>query len=143
MGEHIMPPQPFSENKYLQKILSYLEIVIPGVTYNSAMIHKYNCGDAYLPHHADDEDEIVENSQIITISLGESRFIEFKHANTGSVVCQKIKHGDIFIMNKLSQGLYTHSIVKDCNSSLGPRMSITVRLIKPQSSEKTSIPPTF
>lgn len=132
-------PKPISENKYLQKILSYLEVVIPGVSYNSAMIHKYESGDAFIPHHADDEEEIVESSEIITISLGESRVIEFKQASSGSTSSQKLNHGDVFVMNKLTQGLYTHSITEDCNSdSLGPRLSITVRLIKPPTPVKTN-----
>ena len=134
------PPKPFSDNKYLQKILSYLEVVMPGIPFNSAMIHKYDSGDAYIPHHADDEEEIMENSEIITISLGESRFIEFRNASTGSMICQKLNHGDVFVMNKCTQGLYTHSITKDHSSSLGPRLSITVRMIKPQALERAASP---
>ena len=132
-------PKPISDNKYLLKILSYLEVVIPGVSYNSAMIHMYDSGEACIPHHADDEEEIDGNSQIITISLGESRSIEFKHMDTGSITSQKLNHGDVFVMSKLSQGFFTHSITKDQNNSLGPRISITVRLIKPPSCKVNSV----
>ena len=129
------PPKPFTDNNYLTKILNYIDIVIPGVKYNSAMIHRYCTGDAFMPHHADDEICIDENSQIVTISFGESRFVEFQNKKTASKTCYKLSHGDVFVMEKSTQEIFTHSIPKD-KVSEGTRLSVTLRLIIPQDAMK-------
>lgn len=123
-------PNPFSENKYLEKILNYIDIVIPGIQYNSAMVHKYEDGEAFMPFHADNEEEIAGESLIITISLGETRFIEFKNSASGSIVRQKLCHGDVFVMDKKSQSHYTHSIPPDHSGILSSRLSVTLRQIQ-------------
>ena len=102
------------------------------------MIHKYNDGTAFIPHHADNEEEIEDESQIVTISLGGTRFIEFKNSKTGSKICQKLCHGDVFTMEKSTQGLFTHSIPLDEESTGEMRLSITLRCISPS---KHNIPP--
>ena len=127
-------PKDFSENSYLLHVLSYVNIVLPGIKYNSAMIHKYNDGNAFIPHHADNEDMIKDGSQIITISFGESRFIEFRDSETGSKICQKLSHGDVFVMDKSTQGQFTHSIPMDETKPCGMRLSITLRYISPPGS---------
>ena len=128
-GNSFHPPKPFSENPYLQKILSYAEIVIPGIKFNSAMVHKYENGKACMPFHSDDEEEIIDGSTIVTISFGESRFIEFKNKTSGSIICQKLKHGDVFVMDKSSQSHYLHSIPPDTNVDLKTRISVTLRYV--------------
>ena len=128
-GKTFHPAKPFSDNEYLQKIASYIQIVVPGVSFNSAMIHKYNDGKSFMPHHADNEEEIMDGSSIVTISFGESRFIEFQNNYTGSKICQKLVHGDVFIMEKSMQGFFTHSIPPDHKTELKPRLSVTFRLI--------------
>lgn len=136
-GNTYHPPKPLSDNDYLLKILSYIEIVMPGVRYNSAMVHKYSDGEAFMPHHCDDEECIEENSEIVTISLGESRFVEFKNTVTNSKLCHKLDHGNVFVMQKSTQGLFTHSIPKD-DASKKTRLSVTLRLI----SSEVNKPPT-
>ena len=133
-------PKDFSENVYLQKILSYIEIVLPSIKYNSAMIHKYNNGTAYIPHHADNEEEIEDGSQIVTISFGGSRFIEFQNTENGSKICHKLFHGDVFTMEKSTQGLFTHSVPQNVVSPCEMRLSVTLRLISPPKSKPTPSP---
>lgn len=135
-GDTYHEAKPFSDNQYLQKILSYVEIVVPGVDYNSALIHRYENGKSHIPHHSDNEIEIEEGSEIVTISLGESRFIEFQDVRTGSKLSELLHHGDVFIMNTASQTYFTHSIPVDTNDYLQPRMSITLRKIKPRFASK-------
>ena len=138
-GKTSHPAKPFSENQYLQKIASYIQIVIPGVCFNSAMVHKYHDGHSFMPHHADNEEEIVDGSSIVTISLGETRFIEFKNALSGSKVSQKLTHGDVFVMSKSTQSYFTHSIPPDQKTLLKPRLSVTFRLISaPDSNNRYS-----
>lgn len=118
-------PRDFSENKYLQKILSYIEIVIPEVKFNSAMVHRYLDGNSYIPHHSDDENSIDNDSNIITISLGDTRDIEFLHKRNKSVSTVTFNHGDVLVMSKHSQQFYSHSIPPMASNKL--RLSITLR----------------
>ena len=129
-GKTIHNPRPFEDNNYLLKILNYIDIVMPGIEYNSAMVHRYADGNSFMPHHCDDEKCIEQDSNIITISFGETRFVEFINTATGSVRCQKLDHGSVFSMHKSSQGLFTHSIPSD-ETVQGIRLSVTLRLISP------------
>ena len=139
-GKTLHSPKPIANNDYLQKIASYVQIVLPGFKFNSAMVHKYQDGQSFIPHHGDDEEEIVEGSEIVTISLGETRYIEFQSISSASKTIQKLTHGDIFIMEKSSQTLFTHSIPPDVNPDLKPRLSVTFRLISgPKSRDKHSL----
>ena len=114
--------------------------MLPGFKFNNAMVHKYQDGQSFIPHHGDDEEEIVEGSEIVTISLGETRYIEFQSISSASKTIQKLTHGDIFIMEKSSQTLFTHSIPPDVNPDLEPRLSVTFRLISgPNSRDKDSL----
>ena len=72
-GSTTHKPRDFSENSYLQKILNYAEVAYPTLKFNSDMINKYDSGKYHIPYHSDNEDDIEENSLILTISLGETR----------------------------------------------------------------------
>ena len=121
----------FSENPYLQKVLNYVEIVYPHLKFNSAMIHKYNSGESFIPQHSDNEQDIVEGSLIATISLGETRTFRFQEVGA-SKCCDVLKlyHGDSLIMSQNSQMYFTHGIPKE--NVTGKRLSITLRLLKPK-----------
>ena len=120
-------PRDFNENAYLMKILSYIEIVIPGIRYNSAMVHRYLDGEAFIPHHSDDESCIDHVSDIITISLGDTRDLEFSNKSDKTITHVTLNHGDVLTMSRNSQNFYSHSIpIMPCKSL---RLSITLRQI--------------
>ena len=126
----VHPPRDFTENPYLQKVLSYAEIVYPSLRFNSAMINRYESGDNFIPHHSDNEEEIADDSLIVTISLGESRPFQFKEkGESGCNAVIKLNHGDSLVMSKTSQKYFTHGVPRD--ESKGLRLSITLRLISP------------
>ena len=130
-GKTAHTARDFSQNPYLLKILNYVEIVYPTFAFNSAMIHRYNTGEDFIPHHSDDEDDIEDNSLILTLSFGATRTVEFKEIGEGK--CKenlRVHHGDSFIMSKKSQSYFTHGILKEKSSD--KRLSITLRLIKPR-----------
>ena len=97
-----------SENAYLCKILSNSSIVLPHVNFNSALVHKYADGDQNIPHHSDNEHDLTNDYNIITISLGETCCLEFKNKSDGSLTTVNLSHahGDIFIMSKDSQRFF-------------------------------------
>ena len=121
----------FNENSYLCQILGHLKSIMPNLAFNSALITKYRNGNDHLNFHSDNEPEIIANSDIITLSFGESRVIEFRpitHENqTSQTTCLQINHGEIFLMSRESQNYFEHSVPKD--SSKGLRLSITLRNI--------------
>ena len=126
--EHL--PRKFEENSYLTHILSYIKIVLPDLRFNSAMLHKYDDGGSFMPHHADNEDCIEDGTDIVSISLGDSRWMEFKDKSSGMISNAQLMHGDVLIMSKSSQRLFTHSITAEPEK--GARMSITLRQIRSQ-----------
>ena len=94
------------------------------------MIHRYAGGNQYMPHHSDSEPEIEVGSQIVTISFGESRVMEFKNIATSERMPVIVEHGDVILMDQSSQYLYSHSILP--SSSMETRISVTFRNIVPQ-----------
>ena len=123
------PARPYNDNKYLVHIVSYIQIVLPKFKFNSAMVHKYISGSSVMPHHSDNEECIESDSDIVTISLGETRAMEFRNRQTGSVKHVDMLHGEVLIMSKSSQDHFTHAIPATMCKNM--RLSITLRLIKP------------
>ena len=122
-------PRRFDENSYLLHILSYIKIVLPEFKFNSAMVHKYTDGESTIPHHSDDEQCIEKDSNIVCISLGASRCLEFKNKNSGQITKVQLDHGDVISMTKPSQNLFTHAILSGQEKE--PRISVTLRFLKP------------
>ena len=124
------PARDFKENTYLCKLLNYVDIVKPGISYNSAMVNVYPDGSSHIPYHSDNEEEIMAYSDIFTISLGAHREMHFRHINSKMLThVQQLQHGDMLTMTKSSQHVFAHSIPADILAT-GMRISITLRLIQ-------------
>ena len=124
-------PKQVPQDSHLAKIWSYLSIVLPDVSYNSALINYYATGEDHIPAHADSEACIEEESDIVTVSLGSSRTLQITSCQSGAVVEKvELHHGDTFVMSKSSQSHFRHEILP-CPTSSEPRVSITFRQIKP------------
>lgn len=120
-------PCRIPEDSYILKIIDQVRILFPQYTFNSVLVSKYNDGNSYIPMHSDDEDSITPNSSILTISLGETRKMQFqpKNINDGSEIAISLQHGDVFIMSSVSQQLFKHGIHKDSSKCM--RISLTFR----------------
>ena len=128
-------PKPFSSNPYLVEVLELVQIIFPNYFFNSAMITEYKNGSFFMPYHSDNEDEISDDSDILTISLGQSRQLNFRAKSNNIFDSSNVKsitlsHGDVISMSKLSQSYFEHSLPKDYSKSA--RISITLRNIAPQ-----------
>ena len=124
-------PIPGASN-YLHKILNHVRTVLPTFSYNSILITKYTDGSKFIDYHSDNEPEIAEDSDILTISLGETRVISFKHLSNCRTDTEKshfLRHGDAFLMSQKSQESFQHSIVAD--NSKDTRISLTLRQMNP------------
>ena len=126
-GSH--SPRSITENPYLQTILEAVDEHYPNFTYNSAMITRYSNGAEWIPLHSDDEECIAPKSVIMTVSLGETRLLQFKSKSKSAVVTElSLSHGDAVTMTQLSQSYFQHTVPVDPNSK-NPRISITLRNI--------------
>ncbi len=131
-GNVIHQPVPFEENAYLLQIVTLLRNLLPKYIFNSALITKFRDGNDYIGLHSDNEPSIVYNSDILTISLGETRTLVFEPiVNGGSKNRLRVNltHGDLYGMTRKSQDMFRHSIWKDYSTQ--PRISITFRLLYP------------
>ena len=125
---HHSNPIPQSGN-YLCNVLNHVNTILPDFMYNSVLLTRYNNGAEFIGYHSDNEPEIVDGSDILTISLGETRVAEFRMLDQSQAPHTFfVRHGDAFIMSRASQDTFQHSITED--NSLNPRISITLRLLK-------------
>ena len=100
---------------------------------------RYSTGADCLGFHSDNEREIVTGTDIVTISLGESRVVKFKALSSSTDFPEQsleVSHGDLFLMSRASQDIFQHSVVSD--DSTQPRISITLRLLKQPSDDHSS-----
>ena len=128
-------PKPIpSSDMYLCTILEHLHKILPDYKYNSILITKYRDGTDSIGFHSDNESEIVDESDIVTISLGETRTAKFRALNGSGNTCPEqslnLEHGNVFVMSRVSQNYFQHSIISD--GSTNPRISLTFRLLKPE-----------
>ena len=128
-GIHL--PQDIPGGSHLDKLCCYLGVILPDFQYNSVLINLYRDGNDFIPAHSDSESCIVENSQILTVSLGSSRDMKITDSVSGEVACSlTLHHGSLCAMSKESQSFFKHETVPDpCSTE--HRVSLTFRLIKP------------
>ena len=131
--KHNPKPIPTSD-KYLCTMLEHVNKLMPDYKYNSILITKYRNGTDSLGFHSDNESEIVDGSDIVTISLGETRTVKFRSLTGSGNTCPEqslnLDHGNVFVMSRVSQNYFQHSIIPD--GSQNPRISLTLRLLKPE-----------
>ena len=126
---HKPKPIPASGN-YLCHILEHIKSVLPDFQFNSVLLTKYNNGLDNLGFHSDNEPEIMPNSDIVTISLGQTRIAKFRCLSVGNDYPEQelvLNHGNVMIMSRNSQNFFQHSIAAD--ESENPRISITLRML--------------
>ena len=138
-------PRTVPTDSYLAKLRSYLGILLPNLKHNSMLINLYESGVDFIPPHSDSESCIVDDSDIVTVSLGATRTLQIKSSKSGKIVgSSQLQHGDVVIMSKSSQADFLHEILPEetCDK---PRISITFRQIQPpritQSSDFNRRPP--
>lgn len=59
--------------RYLQKFYENMERLYPGKQFNFAVVNRYKSSCDSISAHADDEKEIIPNSEIASLSLGATR----------------------------------------------------------------------
>ena len=127
-GNH--PPKQMAENGTLIAMESMIAEVFPHYTVNSAMVNQYENGKSFIPYHSDNEEQIVKDSIILTMSFGESRTMQFQNiVDSNEEEEITVMNGDVVLMSMASQHFFKHGIKLDPDCK-GPRISITWRLMK-------------
>ena len=91
--------------------------------------------DSFLAMHSDDEDTIVPESRIVTISLGGTRNIRFepKHNPGKESFDLTLESNSVYVMTQSSQNWFRHGIPPPApGTDVDERFSITFRSIQKQ-----------
>lgn len=127
------PPYKYSSiqwpKKEIPEFLSGLKSEaesLSGFTFNSVLLNYYRNGADSMGWHSDSEPEMNQEC-IVSISLGETRKMKFRHRDSKQVVDIELKNGDLLIMRDF-QRMWQHSIPKTTRP-LGPRLNLTFRQV--------------
>jgi alkylated DNA repair dioxygenase AlkB len=94
--------------------------------FNMLVVNWYRDGSDYISMHADDEKQIVKNSEIITLSLGDTRTFVLVNKQTKERFKFDMSNKQYITMGGLCQSEFKHGITKT-KKNVGPRISITLR----------------
>lgn len=100
-----------------------------GCVFNSALLNLYHHGMEGMGKHSDDEDSIVPNSGIASLSFGSERAFVFLHKKTREKVKLSLPNGSLLLMKDRCQACWWHELPKT-KRVITPRINITFRLMK-------------
>jgi alkylated DNA repair dioxygenase AlkB len=100
-----------------------------GETYNSCLLNLYHEGNEGMGWHSDDEDTLVRDAAIASVSLGAARRFDFRHKKNGEKVQVMLENGSLLLMQGETQRFWQHSLPKSKRIT-EPRVSLTFRKMK-------------
>ena len=102
------------------------------------MVTLYEGPESCIPAHSDNEPSLIPDSNILTISIGGTRTIQFCQRSPGQTpVTLESQHGSCYLMTRSSQDLFTHEVLKPTDQS-SPRMSFTFRSLRPATTAQSA-----
>ena len=116
---------PFDNN--LKHLTSHVE-KFTGQQFNSVLINLYRDGRDSNGWHSDNEKELGKNPFIASLSLGETRRIQFKHRNKNDKLSIDLESGSLLLMGGTLQHYWKHQIPKT-RTSKNTRLNLTFRYI--------------
>lgn len=97
--------------------------------FNSVLVNVYRSGSDSNGWHSDDEKELGESPFIASLSLGETRRIQFRHKELKNKFQIEMNHGSLLVMKGPLQHHWKHHIPKT-KKEIGKRINLTFRSIK-------------
>jgi len=94
--------------------------------FNMLLINWYRNGDDYIGMHSDNEKQLVKNSPVITISLGQERIFVIENKLSKKKEKILLKNNEVFVMGGDFQNKYKHGLPKS-KKATNYRISITLR----------------
>jgi len=95
-------------------------------TYNSCLLNLYHNGGEGMTWHSDNEDELLKNGSIASLSLGAARKFAMKHKKTKQSFSIILENGSLLEMKGTMQTHWLHSVPKT-KKVLQPRINLTFR----------------
>jgi alkylated DNA repair dioxygenase AlkB len=112
----------------IQSLVDSIKKEFPESVINQCLINKYVDETASLPEHSDDESTLVYDSDIFTVSLGETADIMFKRKDGPTEKLHAVYGNSLYVMSRKSQQVWTHRI-EPCSEKRTLRYSVTFRYI--------------
>jgi len=97
-------------------------------TYNSCLLNLYHNGTEGMSWHSDDEDMLVKNASIASLSIGVDRKFAFKHKDLKEKVTLTLENGSLLEMKGTTQKYWQHALPKT-KKVISPRINLTFRSI--------------
>lgn len=97
-----------------------------GIRFNGVLANFYENERDSVSMHADDEHDMVEDAEIASVSLGETREFIVKHMTTKSRHVIPLEHGSLLRMRGQTQKVSRHGVPKS-KRPCGPRINLTFR----------------
>ena len=120
---------PFDEKiKYISRQIEK-ELDLEKGYFNGCLLNYYIDGSSYISYHNDNEKDMIEDSVIVSLSLGATRKFYLKNNETKEVNQLIHNEGEILVMEPLTQKEWKHSVPKEMKVK-EPRISLTFRRFK-------------
>lgn len=119
-------PQP-----WLPVLLELKQMVeaYTGLSFNSVLLNLYRNGDDAMGWHRDNEKELGQNPEIVSLSFGAPRNMRFKHAvNKEKKEVKELTPGSLLWMRGATQHHWYHCIPRTAKVA-SPRINLTFRTI--------------
>lgn len=116
--------------KWTPELLELKEITekITGAKFNSCLLNLYHSGEEGMAWHSDDEECIVKNSAIASLSFGSERKFAMKHKKIKVSISIILENGSLLVMKNVTQTYWLHSLPKS-KMIRHPRVNLTFRTI--------------
>ena len=138
-GAKAVAPHSKEFPEVIQSLVSDIKKSHPAAVINQCLINRYADQSASLPKHSDDEDSIVHDSRIFTVSVGAPCDVVFSRADTpAEEKVETIEGNSLYVMSKQSQFVWQHRI-DPSSETRALRYSITFRYISKNSANATII----
>ena len=133
-------PIPPELNKVIDLLSSELSLPLSGRP-NSVLVNYFPANNGldhnntHLAMHSDDENCILADSKIITLSIGATRKVAFesKHSETPVKKDLEVSNNSVYVMSRSSQNWYRHGVpAPPPGDVVDERFSITFRCLEKQ-----------
>lgn len=114
--------------------LAQLKLLIERITesrFNSCLLNLYHDGNEGLSWHSDDEESILTNTPIASLSLGAERKFSLKHKRTKQKVSLVLENGSLLVMKDATQTNWLHCLPRS-KKVTQPRINLTFRTMASQ-----------
>jgi alkylated DNA repair dioxygenase AlkB len=108
---------------------------VSGATFNSCLLNLYHDGQEGMSWHSDDEDTLIPEAAIASLSFGAERKFSFKHKENKSSHSLILENGSLLVMNSEVQQKWLHSLPKSTRV-ITPRINLTFRSMRLDSVKK-------